>query len=440
MLNKVKFNVRLNIELSRISEDPRNFYETEGGEEIERKNAELMDSIKADGLIHAITLRPDPADPEKFIIISGHRRFKCYQRLAAEDEAFLKIPAVVKPIRDDLKARLMLLEANTTARETTDYEKMEAVKVYGEILDEMKAAGVEMPGRRREHIAAALGMSKTQVGRFEHIEKCLTDENKEELRKGNLGVSVADKLASMPPEKQNEIMEKTGGAPTLADLAERPLIDPPEEEPPAQEPQTEEKETVGGAEPEAPTEPPEEKETDVVTDTPLSIPGEKGWIKVQVTEKTGGVYFSGAEYELEGKHGAVGFYTDQRTGAILKDGEPEEYDTYEEAFDGAIQLLQAREPLAAVLLGEKEEGEREESWSEDEAALKRRVYALKTTREFLEKQKGFYLQLKNIDTEEGNADGAANRAAVVEYIDELIAQINDDLSGIEAGEDGNEDD
>ena len=439
MLNQVKFNVRLNIELSRINEDPRNFYETEGGEEIERKNAELMDSIKADGLIHAITLRPDPADPEKFIIISGHRRFKCYQRLAAEDEAFLKIPAVVKPIRDDLKARLMLLEANTTARETTDYEKMEAVKVYGEILDEMKAAGVEMPGRRREHIAAALGMSKTQVGRFEHIEKGLTDENKEELRKGNLGVSVADKLASLPPEKQNEIMEKTGGAPTLADLAERPLIDPPEEEPPAQEPPTEGNAPTA-APTEAPTEPPEEKEADVVTDTPLSIQEGKGWITVQVTEKAGGVYFSGAEYELEGKHGAVGFYTNQRTGAILKDGEPEEYDTYEEAFDGAIQLLTAREPLAAVLLGEKEEGKHEESWSEDETALKRRVYALETTREFLTKQKGFYLQLKNIDTEEGNADGASNRAAVVEYIEELIAQINDDLSGIEAGEDGNEDD
>lgn len=440
MLNKVKFNVRLNIELSRISEDPRNFYETEGGEEIERKNAELMDSIKADGLIHAITLRPDPADPEKFIIISGHRRFKCYQRLAAEDEAFAKIPAVVKPIRDDLKARLMLLEANTTARETTDYEKMEAVKVYGEILDEMKAAGVEMPGRRREHIAAALGMSKTQVGRFEHIEKCLTDENKEELKKGNLGVSVADKLASLPPEKQNEIREKTGGAPTLADLAERPLIDPPEEEPPAQEPSTEGDKNTGGAEPEAPTEPPEEKEPDVVTETPLSIPKEEGWIIIQVTEKTGGVYLGGAMYELEAKVGYAGFFTNQETGAIFKDGEPEAYDTYEEAFDGAIRRLIEKEPTAAALLGEKENGKPEESWSDDEAALKRRVYALKTTREFLEKQKGFYLQLKNIDTEEGNADGAANRAAVVEYIGELIAQINDDLSGIEAGEDGNEDD
>ena len=96
--------------------------------------------------------------------------------------------------------------------------------------------------------------------------------------------------------------------------------------------------------------------------------------------------------------------------------------------------------MAAALLGEKENGKPEESWSEDETALKRRVYALETTREFLEKQKGFYLQLQNIEREEGNADGAANRAAVVEYIGELIAQINDDLSGIEAGEDGNEED
>ena len=155
-----------------------------------------------------------------------------------------------------------------------------------------------------------------------------------------------------------------------------------------------------------------------------------------MTEKPGGIYYSGATYELAGETGYVGFFKNQYTGAIFKDGEPEEYDTYEEAFDGAIQLLTAKEPMAAALLGEKENGKPEESWSDDEAALRRRVYALKTTREFLEKQKGFYLQLKNIDTEEGNADGAANRAAVVEYIEELIAQINDDLSGIEAGEDG----
>lgn len=230
MLNKVKFNVRINIELDKIKEDPRNFYETEGGTEIEQKNAELMDSIKADGLIHAITLRPDPDEPGKFIIISGHRRFKCYQRLAAEEETFSKIPSVVKPIRDDLRARLMLLEANTTARETTDWEKAEAVKTYGAILDEMAEQGIELPGRRRDHIAAALGMSKTQVGRFEHINKRLTDENKEELKKGNISVTIADKLASKTPEEQKEIMTKTGGAPKLTDFAEKPLIPVPAEE------------------------------------------------------------------------------------------------------------------------------------------------------------------------------------------------------------------
>lgn len=56
----MKTNTIVRVPLGAIGEDPRNFFETEGGEEIERKNAELMDSIRADGLIHPVTIRPNP--------------------------------------------------------------------------------------------------------------------------------------------------------------------------------------------------------------------------------------------------------------------------------------------------------------------------------------------------------------------------------------------
>lgn len=182
----MKTNTIVRVPLGAIGEDPRNFFETEGGEEIERKNAELMDSIRADGLIHPVTIRPNPdynGGNVKYILVSGHRRYIAFKRLAEQDPAFTEIPAVLKNLKDELQARLMLLEANTTARDVTDWERAKAVEEYGRILDELKAQGAEMDGRRRDHIAAALGMSKSSVGRFENINKNLSEPYKQELKR-----------------------------------------------------------------------------------------------------------------------------------------------------------------------------------------------------------------------------------------------------------------
>lgn len=223
------------IPLWEITEDARNFYETEGSEDIERKNAELMDSIRSDGLMHPIVLRKNQGYrynertqdlTPRYVIVSGHRRFIAYQRLLKDAknndpenyQQWEKIPATYVETRGDLQARLMLLEANTTARDVTDWEKAKAVEEYGKILDEMKAQGEELEGRRRDHIAAALGMSKTNVGRFENINKNLSGEYQEELKAGTIGVSVADKIASLPEEQQKELHEEKGADVKLADV------------------------------------------------------------------------------------------------------------------------------------------------------------------------------------------------------------------------------
>lgn len=214
----MKTNTIVKIDLDKVYADKRNFFETAGGIEIEQKNEELKDSIEADGLIHPIVVRPRPGAEDEYIIISGHRRKAMFRRLRDEGkDGFGKIPAVIKNIPEGPQARMMLLEANTTQRESTDWEKSQAVKEYGEILDELKDQGEEMPGRRRDHIAAALHISKTQVGQYEKINKNLAPEYKEEMRAGNIGVTVADKLASLPEEEQKELHEKNP-APKAAEI------------------------------------------------------------------------------------------------------------------------------------------------------------------------------------------------------------------------------
>ena len=61
-------------------------------------------------------------------------------------------------------------------------------------------------------------MSVSAVGRLEKIEKNLTQEYKDELKAGNIGVSVADKIASRPQEEQKDLHAEKGAKVKLVDL------------------------------------------------------------------------------------------------------------------------------------------------------------------------------------------------------------------------------
>lgn len=210
------------IDLENIMEDEKNDFEVEGSTEIEAKNALLKDSIEQFGLLDPCIVRP--AGGGKYTLISGHRRKLMHERLAQEGkEQFRKIDCVVMDATDD-DAEQMLIEANIPNREISDWEKLQAVNRMNALFERKQNAGEKIPGRRREHIAAVLGMSTSAVGRMEKIEKNLTEEYKQELKEGNIGVSVADKIASKSEEEQKAIHATKGAKVKLVDLQEtKPL-------------------------------------------------------------------------------------------------------------------------------------------------------------------------------------------------------------------------
>lgn len=386
----MKTNVIIQVPLAQITEDPRNFFETEGGEEIERKNAELMDSIRADGLIHPVTIRPnpDPRFPLSYVLVSGHRRLVAYQRLHKEypEEGFGKIPAVLKNIKDELQARLMLLEANTTARDVTDWERAKAVEEYGQILDELEKQGQPMEGRRRDHIAAALGMSKSNVGRFENINKNLAEPYREELQKGNIGVSVADKLASLPQEKQ-EAMHKEKPAPKLADIPK----------------------------PDAP---------DIIT-VALDIPQDLGYVKITIADQKDGSYKSGYEAYKPTIGGQ---------GAGWKHS-PTFFD-YDAAFDYAIEQAKKMDWIAELIAARPAEHNSNDDtgayWQQPDKApdaeeVTRKGFAMRTAREMLTKAQERAKQLAEVCQGENDPEGAANQLATAEYIGGLLDIVEQDM-------------
>ena len=210
------------IDLANIADDENNDFEVMGGTEIEKKNALLKASIEQFGLLDPLIVRP--AGSGMYTLISGHRRKLMHERLAAEGkEEFRKVDCVIIDA-DETDAEQMLLEANLPNRVISDWEKMQAVKRMNEIFKRREDAGEKIKGRRREHIAEALGMSLSAVGRLEKIEKSLTDEYKQEYKDGNISTGVADKLASKSEEEQKAIHATKGAKVKLADLQnDKPL-------------------------------------------------------------------------------------------------------------------------------------------------------------------------------------------------------------------------
>lgn len=206
------------IDLADILDDENNDFEVEGGTDIEIKNALLKDSIEQFGLLDPLTVRP--AGGGKYKLISGHRRKLAHERLVAEGKTeFQQVDCIIRE-SDETDAEQMLIEANIPNRVVSDWEKMQAVKRMNAIFEKRQQEGQKIPGRRREHIAAALSMSVSAVGRLEKIEKNLTQEYKDELKAGNIGVSVADKIASRPEQEQKDLHAEKGAKVKLVDLQE----------------------------------------------------------------------------------------------------------------------------------------------------------------------------------------------------------------------------
>lgn len=185
-----------------------NFYSTENIEE-------LALSIELAGCIEQ-NLVVKPEAHGKYEVIAGHRRRLAALKLVSEGkEEYRKVPCRIKKESDEIKDRLALIFTNSTARQLSDWEKVQQAKQLKEILTEYKKAlqeenkdkpkeEREKMGRIRDIVAQMLNTSTTQIGRMEAIDNNLSPEFKQELEKGNIGISTAHELSRLDEEKQQE--------------------------------------------------------------------------------------------------------------------------------------------------------------------------------------------------------------------------------------------
>lgn len=187
------------IDIELIDENEKNFYDTSDIEE-------LKQSIKAVGLQQNIVVSGN--EDYGYKIISGHRRYKAFKELVENKEINLhQIPCRVVSVTK-LEEELILILSNSNTRVLSPYEKMEQVKRLKEIATEIKKSNNNfIKGSVRDYISNMLDMSKSEVGRYEVIDKNLNDELKEDFKQNNINSSVAYEIAKLPKEKQQEAKE-----------------------------------------------------------------------------------------------------------------------------------------------------------------------------------------------------------------------------------------
>lgn len=208
------------IPLSQIDEDPNNFYQMEG-------IAQLADNIALCNLQQPIRVRQK--EDGRYIIVSGHRRRAALEMLVADGyEKFREAACIVE--QDEVSPalqQLRLIYANANTRKMTSAEISQQAEQVEKLLYQLKEEGYDFPGRMRDHVAEAVGASKSKLARLKVIRENLAAVWVDAWRDGTIGESVAYNLSQMPKSWQTIVHNVWGDktdklyADTVANAKER---------------------------------------------------------------------------------------------------------------------------------------------------------------------------------------------------------------------------
>lgn len=214
------------IPLHMIDTNPRNFYSTDGIDE-------LADNIRLFGLMEPLLVRQEACG--RYMLISGHRRRLALKKLAEEAENYPEsmhepvacmvetaddpLPGIEPGGDDELRARqlaeeLKLIYANADTRVMSSADTAWQVRRIRELFTGLQDLGYQFPGKMRDHVAAAAKVSATRVARLDVIEKSLKEPNlRKAWKDGSLQETSAYEIARRSPEIQKMVLQRVGVRP-----------------------------------------------------------------------------------------------------------------------------------------------------------------------------------------------------------------------------------
>lgn len=192
------------IRLDLIDEDPNNFYQLNDVEN-------LAANIELCGLQQPIRVRKSSENPNRYVIVSGHRRRKAVALLAeGSPEQWQEVACIIE--QDEVSSslqQLRLIYANANTRTMTSAEISEQAVQVEKLLYQLKEEGYAFPGRMRDHVAQAVCASKSKLARLKVIRENLTFSWQASWKSGTLGESTAYALSQLPAYWQDLIFAST---------------------------------------------------------------------------------------------------------------------------------------------------------------------------------------------------------------------------------------
>lgn len=196
------------INLDLIDEDPGNFYQL-------TDIPLLADNISLCGLQQPIRVRQKADDHGRYVIVSGHRRRAALEMLVNDGyDKWKEAPCIVEQdaVSPALQ-QLRLIYANANTRKMSPAEISEQAVQVEKLLYQLKEEGYEFPGRMRDHVAEAVGASKSKLARLKVIRENLAAVWVDAWTGELIGESVAYNLAQMPKSWQTIIHNVWGETP-----------------------------------------------------------------------------------------------------------------------------------------------------------------------------------------------------------------------------------
>lgn len=155
----------------------------------------LKDDIRQHGLRQPLEVIPVEDDPDRYMLISGHRRWAaCGILSACGDSRFDALPCLIRESHGKLDDRIALITANATARDLTDGERVAQYEALKDALTKKKAAG-QLEGKVRDEVCRILGLSTGAAARLNVIASCENEVIKERLKAGEIGLMEAYRSA-----------------------------------------------------------------------------------------------------------------------------------------------------------------------------------------------------------------------------------------------------
>lgn len=155
----------------------------------------LKDDIQQHGLRQPLEVIPVKDDPDRYMLISGHRRWAaCGILSACGDSRFDALPCLIRESHGKLDDRIALITANATARDLTDGERLAQYEALKDALTKKKAAG-QLEGKVRDEVCRILGLSTGAAARLNVIASCENEIIKEHLKAGEIGLMEAYRSA-----------------------------------------------------------------------------------------------------------------------------------------------------------------------------------------------------------------------------------------------------